>query len=429
MENELEILKRKLEREKKARLILEDEIESQTRKLYTAFEYTQKVYSSLGFAVVVTSKQGYIKELNARAQRYFPELRPDVKLSFFNVLEEASEKFNPESELESDFTFNLNGKIYSCHSSCLSSEETEFVFSIRDITEQKRKETEFINLQNKIIESAYRDGVAQNATTVLHNIGNVLTTIINVPSKTKAMDQFDISNNILEKIHHKLNSLKSKEEIQAFVSDTKQMIQLFNILSEVVSNYKDIEASLKKYIKNTEDRCFHVAEIISAQQKFAKFDDLKKENVNLLLFFKDCTKIVSDKISKSNVEVDFDINPSTHVEIEKIGFSQVVTNIITNSIEAMNEREQKDVDYDKKIIKIEVSETQDYLEICFQDNGIGIEPELLKSLFKYGFSTKKRGSGFGLHNCANFIKKCGGVIKIDSEGINLGTKISIQLNK
>ena len=55
-----------------------------------------------------------------------------------------------------------------------------------------------------------------------------------------------------------------------------------------------------------------------------------------------------------------------------------------------------------------------------EDNGQGAEPESLKRAFEFGYSTKKRGSGFGLHDCANFIRFHKGVVELTSEGLKGG---------
>lgn len=427
MEDKVLLLEKKLAREKKARSILEEEIEAKTSKLFIAYEYNKSIYNALGFAVVVTDLSGNIIGINKKSQEYFPFLIEDKNISFFDVI--FSEGI-PDGDLikrftveEFSFEFRFFDKIFLAHVSFLHDTKAELIFSIRDITIQKNKEKEFIELHNQIIESAYRDGVAENATSILHNIGNVLTTIINLPSKEEGMDQLSISINILEKMKIKIQALKTKDEAIAFVQDEKGGIQFIKIFNELCKNFRSVESTLKQYVKFTEEKCFHIADIISTQQKFANFRETKLEKINLLSFFNDCQKLLSEKIKKSKVEIQFDIDPSIIISTEKVGFAQVVTNLIINSVESMDEREQKDATYNQKTLSVSAINVGKAVKIILSDNGSGIDKEILNNLFKFGYSTKSRGSGFGLHNCANFMKKNNGDIELMSEGKNLGAQI------
>ena len=61
------------------------------------------------------------------------------------------------------------------------------------------------------------------------------------------------------------------------------------------------------------------------------------------------------------------------------------------------------------------------------DNGVGIKEEDLSKVFQYGHSTKDRGSGFGMHNCANYLNRQGGSLSIESEGEHKGAKVIVSL--
>ena len=67
--------------------------------------------------------------------------------------------------------------------------------------------------------------------------------------------------------------------------------------------------------------------------------------------------------------------------------------------------------------------TQEHYFVEVRDNGIGIPEENLARIFSHGFTTKKEGHGFGLHNCANSAQKMGGSLQAFSDGAGSGATV------
>ncbi len=110
--------------------------------------------------------------------------------------------------------------------------------------------------------------------------------------------------------------------------------------------------------------------------------------------------------------------PKINANYEEI--KQAFLNIAKNAFEAMPEGGEFTI---KTCCKFE-SET---LEVIFSDNGIGIKPEDLKSLFKPFFTTKLKGTGLGLAICRRIImERHNGKIQIES-GEGKGTTVKIEL--
>ena len=103
--------------------------------------------------------------------------------------------------------------------------------------------------------------------------------------------------------------------------------------------------------------------------------------------------------------------------------TQVFVNLIRNAIDAI---EKKGPNH-KGVVSInsEISD-KNYLILKIQDNGMGIPVKIQKNLFKFRFTTKKDGTGIGLHLSKMIMGIHKGKIAIDSkEGV--GTTISIYL--
>ena len=108
----------------------------------------------------------------------------------------------------------------------------------------------------------------------------------------------------------------------------------------------------------------------------------------------------------------------------------MLVNLLKNAMEAVDERAAR-LGTDGWRPRIRVSAhrmpDEDLLTIDVADNGIGIEPSRLPSVFAAGYTTKPEGTGLGLHSAANFIIGSGGRIEPLSEGVGRGTTMRVKL--
>ena len=81
-------------------------------------------------------------------------------------------------------------------------------------------------------------------------------------------------------------------------------------------------------------------------------------------------------------------------------------------------------------IIIDLFETDDYLKVYISDNGKGIPKKAFKSIFKPGFTSKKRGWGLGLSLTKRIIEDYhSGKIYVKSSEINKGSTFCISMHK
>jgi C4-dicarboxylate-specific signal transduction histidine kinase len=100
----------------------------------------------------------------------------------------------------------------------------------------------------------------------------------------------------------------------------------------------------------------------------------------------------------------------------------VLDNLIKNALEAMVASEQS-----AKVLTITTSAVDDETRVAISDNGHGISEEQLKNMFRFGFTTKVSGNGFGLHSAALAMGEMGGNIRVTSRGLGCGAEFTITL--
>ena len=84
----------------------------------------------------------------------------------------------------------------------------------------------------------------------------------------------------------------------------------------------------------------------------------------------------------------------------------VLDNIITNAVEAINEKGQ---------VNIRLKDNSNEIDIEVEDSGTGVPDELLTKIFEPLFTTKQRGTGLGLASCKRIIEQHGGSITVKSK--------------
>ena len=98
-------------------------------------------------------------------------------------------------------------------------------------------------------------------------------------------------------------------------------------------------------------------------------------------------------------------------------------NLVRNAKHAV-----QDLNLEPRMIKVAVIQPdEESVTIEVIDNGVGISPDNMINLFKYGFSTKSNGHGFGLHSGANSAKQLGGSLTAHSDGLGKGATFKLTL--
>jgi len=128
-----------------------------------------------------------------------------------------------------------------------------------------------------------------------------------------------------------------------------------------------------------------------------------------------------DEIRKlTNIEVRFQ-QPNNQVMADPVQLEQVLLNLVTNALDALNDQPEKQ-------INIDCQHRNERLEIHVRDSGPGISQELRAHIFEPFFTTKPRGQslGLGLSISYNIIKNFGGKLTVDESDEN-GASFCIQL--
>lgn len=126
-----------------------------------------------------------------------------------------------------------------------------------------------------------------------------------------------------------------------------------------------------------------------------------------------------------NPEILFEKNvlQSGHfiISLDKYKIIQVFENIIKNSVDALDHVKNGQ-------LTIGIVAAVEHISIVFKDNGKGINKDNFRKIYHPFFTTKDRGTGFGLPICYRIVKKHGGSIAVTSVEGEF-TEVTITLNR
>ncbi len=150
-----------------------------------------------------------------------------------------------------------------------------------------------------------------------------------------------------------------------------------------------------------------------------KVTQLNLSNITVESLFKNISDLMRPSLLKKEIGLNFDQKqPNLELEIDTYLIEQVLINLILNAIDACKNRSQAEI-----LISAERN-LRGNLSIQVKDNGDGIPPEILESIFIPFFSTKKTGSGIGLSLCKQIMTLHQGKIKVHSN-LKKGTVITL----
>jgi C4-dicarboxylate-specific signal transduction histidine kinase len=272
--------------------------------------------------------------------------------------------------------------------------------------------------QKDLLESSRQAGMAEVATGVLHNVGNVLNSV-NIASAclTESLRKLRAAN--LSKVVVLLH--EHEKDLAHFVTNDPTGKRLPVYLERLDRHLANENAKAGKELAQLQMNIEHIKEIVTLQQRFAQVSGLT-ETVDATELVEDALRMNLNGLARHGVEVVREFTPTPLVTVQRHKVLQILINLVRNakhSCDALPTRERK--------LTLRTTTGEGHILISVCDNGIGIPPENLLRIFSHGFTTKKDGHGFGLHSGAIAAKEMGGSLTAQSGGPGQGAAFTLKL--
>ena len=299
-----------------------------------------------------------------------------------------------------------------------SGEITGFLGIIADITARKSSEAEMGRLNRELMDASRQAGMAEIATGILHNVGNVLNSV-NISSSIVVEQLRKSKTPSLARAAQLLTT--HKDDVGQFLTQDpkgKQLPGFFVALSEQLTRE---QAMLTKEMQGLQQNIDHIKQIVAMQQSYAKVSGVLEKLAPHELV-EDALRMSSTALARHQIEVVRQFDPVPPALVDRHKVLQILVNLISNAKQALDDRPEGR----RLTLRIAPGEG-DSARVEVSDNGAGIPKENLARIFNHGFTTKKTGHGFGLHSGANAAKEMGGSLGVRSDGEGTGATFILEL--
>ena len=292
----------------------------------------------------------------------------------------------------------------------------------RELQEQmaarERTRAELAEAQQNLVVTSRQAGMAEMATGVLHNVGNVLNSV-NVAAGL--LDQ-RLHNSHVEMIGKAAALLKEQQgQLAGFLTEDPRGKALPGFLEKVAEVLIQEKLDMQNEVKSLTKNIDHIKVIVSVQQSYAKVGGTLEE-VELKDLAEDAIQINGAALEREGVELIRNYQHGAPVLVDRHMVLQILVNLLSNAWHALVNTKTG-----RQVTVIISQPAPDRVRLSIADNGMGIAPENLGRIFAQGFTTRKEGHGFGLHSCVKAANDMGGSISAESLGLGKGAVFILEL--
>ena len=273
--------------------------------------------------------------------------------------------------------------------------------------------------QSELMDSARQAGMAEIATNVLHNVGNVLNSV-NICSEMLSRTLRSSKAQGLGKAMQLIN--QHQDDLGRFFTEDDKGKLLPGYLNQLVEAIATEQQGMGEELAQLARSVDHIKEIVATQQSYAGASRLI-EPLRVAELIEDALRMNSGALARHQVTVVKDYGPLPPVMGDKHRMLLILINLISNAKYAMSNLD----DHSRTLtLSARVLDGQT-LSISVKDEGEGIPAENLTRIFSHGFTTRKDGHGFGLHSCALAAMEMGGQLNVHSDGPGLGATFTLDI--
>jgi signal transduction histidine kinase len=270
----------------------------------------------------------------------------------------------------------------------------------------------------KLLAASHRAGMAEVATGVLHNVGNVLNSVATSAAAVSAQLR-ELKVEGLQRVSDLVT--QSQSQLPTFLTEDPRGKKVPAYLAQFSTHLAARQQTMLEELENLRRDLEHIEAIVAMQQGYAKVSGTR-ETVELISVVEAALRINADALRKNGVEVIREFGCQPVLPLEKHKAMQILVNMVRNAQQACVEAARPD-----RRVAVRLAARGNSVAVSVADNGVGIAPHMIPNLFSHGFTTRREGHGFGLHSARLAAKELGGDLLVESEGLGRGATFTLEL--
>jgi signal transduction histidine kinase len=294
-----------------------------------------------------------------------------------------------------------------------------FYFRREEAEEAVRKAREQQAAQRQMLETARQAGMAEIATNVLHNVGNVLNSVnVSVDLIVERVRTSEAAG--LQRLVALLEA--NKADLGHWMANDPRGRMVPAFLAQLAQAIAEERETMVTELATLTQRVRHIKQIVATQQSYAGASSIA-EAIQVRDLVEDALRINAIAPGDSHLALVKDFSDVPTLMLDKHRLLLILVNLISNARHAMNGVPGA---VPRLLLRVR-AQPDSGLQITIEDNGEGIAPENLTRIFAHGFTTKRDGHGFGLHSCVLAAREMGGTLTAHSDGPGRGARFTLQL--
>ncbi len=244
-------------------------------------------------------------------------------------------------------------------------------------------------------------------------------------------------NSMIDKLQKQQDKLLTSERHLAWESVARKLaheiknpltpiqLSIDRIREKYLNKFRPDDKNFSSYLDTITKQIKDIEHLVTEFSDFARMPKpvLKKINLNEII----SRSLSLHKLTETNISfVTSQKKVTNNINGDEEQLNRVFINLIKNSIESINEKKSKNVDFKGKI-NVDIKEDSDYIYVTIIDNGIGFDQVDKKKMLTPYYTTKQKGTGLGLAVVTKIINDHNSTISFNS--IKDGAKVKITIPK
>ena len=289
---------------------------------------------------------------------------------------------------------------------------------VRDVTARKAADEELERVHKQLMTASRQAGMAEVATNVLHNVGNILNSI-NI-SASLVIDR--VKQSKAPGVTRLAALLQDKgAALGDFIANDERGKRIPEYLISLGEQLMGDQKMALEELASLRDNLEHIKDTVAMQQSYAKLCGVT-ETIAVVDLVEDSLRLNAGAFVRHGVTLQREFAEVPPITVDKHKVLQILVNLVRNAKYACDESGRPD-----KLITLRIEAAPDAVRIYVIDNGVGIAAENMSRLFTHGFTTRASGHGFGLHSGALAAQELGGSLRVQSDGPGHGAIFTLEL--